>query len=232
MNNKHPENEELIGPVIFTLPAFGLVMILHLDSLDGTLRIGRLAETTKKHSPHLRSALTRANCILRDIIKASIAACALLLATSSLAERELGDLGGVGNVQFENSCSPEVQGELMRGHALLHSMFYDEAIAVLNGVATKDANCAMAHWGVAMAYYRPFWPPTPEELKNGAAALAKAKEVEKASQREKDFIAALEVFYKDAETVPHPERAKALEKAMAELAGKYPNDVEAQASTR
>ena len=164
------------------------------------------------------------------LMKTSIAACALVLATSSLADRELGDLGGVGNVQFENSCSKEVQGELMRGHALLHSMFYDEAIAVLNRMATKDANCAMAHWGVAMAYYHPLWaPPTPEELKNGAAALAKAKEVEKASQREKDFIAALEVFYKDAESVPHPERAKAFEKAMAELAGKYPDDVEAQA---
>ena len=81
-----------------------------------------------------------------------------------------------------------------------------------------------------MAYYHPLWgPPTPEDLKNGAAALAKAKDVEKASQREKDFIAALEVFYKDAETVPHAERAKAFEKAMGELAGKYPDDVEAQA---
>ena len=80
-------------------------------------------------------------------MKASIAACALVLAASSLADRELGDLGGVGKVQFENSCSKEVQGDLMRGHALLHSMFYDEAIAVLNGVAAKDANCAMAHWG-------------------------------------------------------------------------------------
>jgi hypothetical protein len=162
-------------------------------------------------------------------MKTSIAACALVLATSSLAalaDRELGDLGGVGKVQFENGCSKEVQDDLMRGHALLHSMFYDEAIAVLNGVATKDANCAMAHWGVAMAYYHPLWaPPTPEELKNGAAALAKAKEVEKASQREKDFIAALEVFYKDAESVPHAERAKAFEKAMGELAGKYPDDV-------
>ena len=163
-------------------------------------------------------------------MKASIAACALALATSSFADRELGDLGGVGNVQFENSCSKEVQGDLMRGHALLHSMFYDEAIAVLSGVAAKDTNCAMAHWGVAMAYYHPLWgPPTPEDLKNGAAALAKAKNVEKASQREKDFIAALEVFYKDAETVPHAERAKAFEKAMGELAGKYPDDVEAQA---
>jgi tetratricopeptide (TPR) repeat protein len=164
------------------------------------------------------------------IMKTSIVACALVLATSSLADRELGDLGGVGNVQFENSCSNEVQGDLMRGHALLHSMFYDEAIAVLNNVAAKDANCAMAHWGVAMAYYHPLWsPPTPEELKNGAAALAKAKDVENASQREKDFIAALEVFYKDAEIVPHPERAKAFEKAMGDLASKYPNDVEAQA---
>jgi hypothetical protein len=38
----------------------------------------------------------------------------------------------------------------MRGYALLDSMFYDEAIAVLNDVTAKDANCAMAHWGVAM----------------------------------------------------------------------------------
>ena len=114
-------------------------------------------------------------------MKTSIAAFALAIATSSLADRELGDLGGVGKVQFENSCSKEVQGDLMRGHALLHSMFYDEAIAVLNGVAAKDTNCAMAHWGVAMAYYHPLWgPPTPEDLKNGAAALAKAKNVEKA----------------------------------------------------
>jgi hypothetical protein len=130
MNNKHPENGELTGPLIFTLPAFGFVVILHLNSLDGTLRIGRLAETTKRHSPHLRSAVTRANFILRGVMKTSIAACALVLATSSLADRELGDLGGVGKVQFENSCSKEVQGDLMRGHALLHSMFYDEAIAV------------------------------------------------------------------------------------------------------
>ena len=35
----------------------------------------------------------------------------------------------------------------MQGHALLHPMFYDEAISVLNDVAMKDANCAMAHWG-------------------------------------------------------------------------------------
>ena len=192
--------------------------------------MNRLAETTIRH---LRSAVARPKvCLDRSggIMKTSIVACALVLATSSLADRELGDLGGVGNVRFENSCSNEVQGDLMRGHALLHSMFYDEAIAVLNGVAAKDANCAMAHWGVAMAYYHPLWaPPTPEELKNGAAALAKAKEVEKASQREKDFITALEVFYKDAETVPHAERAKAFEKAMGELAGKYPDDVEAQA---
>ena len=59
-------------------------------------------------------------------------------ATSSLIDRD---------VQFENGCPKEVQGDLMRGHALLHSIFCDEAIAVLNGVATRDANCAMAHWG-------------------------------------------------------------------------------------
>jgi hypothetical protein len=150
-----------------------------------------------------------------------IAACALMINTSSLARREVGDLGGVGKVQLENSGSTEVQGDLMRGHALLHSMFYDEAIAVLNGVATKEANCAMAHWGVAMAYYHPLWAPaTPEELKNGAAALAKAKEV-MSSQREKDFVAALE-----GRTLSAPRRSR---RPLGELASRYPNDVEAQA---
>jgi hypothetical protein len=92
LNNKHQENGTLTGPLIFTLPALNLVAILRLDWLD------RFAETTIKHGYPLHSAVARAELWLR-----SIAACALVLATSSFADREVGDLGGVGKVQFESS---------------------------------------------------------------------------------------------------------------------------------
>ena len=42
MNNKHQENGALTGPLIFTLPALNLVVILHSEWLN------RLAETTIK----------------------------------------------------------------------------------------------------------------------------------------------------------------------------------------
>ena len=35
MNNKHQENGVLGGPLIFTLPVSGLVVILRLDWLEG-----------------------------------------------------------------------------------------------------------------------------------------------------------------------------------------------------
>ena len=44
MNNKHQENGALTGPLIFTLPASSLVVILRLDWLDGN---GRAAVSVK-----------------------------------------------------------------------------------------------------------------------------------------------------------------------------------------
>ena len=38
MNNKNQENGTLRGPLIFTVPAYGFVMALYLDWLDGTNR--------------------------------------------------------------------------------------------------------------------------------------------------------------------------------------------------
>jgi hypothetical protein len=46
MNNKHQENGARIDRVIFTVPAYGFVMALYLDWLDGP---DRAAVSTKTH---------------------------------------------------------------------------------------------------------------------------------------------------------------------------------------
>src|SRR5438046_9628981 len=73
---------------------------------------------------------------------------------------EPGDLRAAGTVDFKVSCAPEARPEFIRGVALLHSFFYEEARRVFTAVAAKDPNCAMAQWGIAMTWWHPTWTPT------------------------------------------------------------------------
>ena len=56
---------------------------------------------------------------------------------------------------------------------------------------------------------------------------ARARAAGAKSQRELDYIAAIEVFYKDYDKVEHRPRAVAYEKAMEQLSARYPDDREA-----
>src|SRR6476646_8084496 len=84
------------------------------------------------------------------------------------------------------------------------------------GAAQEDLVCAMAYWGVARTWYHPIWaPPSPYELKQGAAALDRALAIDAKTDRERDYVNALAVFYKNWETVPHVTRARNYEQALA-----------------
>jgi hypothetical protein len=87
----------------------------------------------------------------------------------------------------------------------------------------------MAHWGTAMLTFgNPFaWPPAPAALTDGSAAVEKAKAAQAKTQRERDYIGAVEAFYKDSDKVEHRTRALAYVKAMEQLAQRYPEDTEA-----
>ena len=67
---------------------------------------------------------------------------------------EPGDLRVTGTVDFPVSCTPEARPEFVRGVALLHSFFYEEARRIFTSVAEQDPNCAMAQWGIAMTWWR------------------------------------------------------------------------------
>jgi len=88
---------------------------------------------------------------------------------------EPGDLRAAGTVDFKVSGAPEMRSEFIRGVALLHSFFYEEARRIFTSVAEQDPNCAMAQWGIAMTWWHPIWtPPTSDEMRAGKAAIEKA----------------------------------------------------------
>ena len=143
-------------------------------------------------------------------------------------EHPAGDPGRLGKVNFPVSCDPSVRPEFSSAVAMLHSFWYEKASETFAAVAEKDPTCGMAYWGVAMTYYHPIWQaPGPTDLKAGVASLEKAKSAGAKTQRERDYIAALDTFYRDANTLDHPTRALAYEKAMDELQALYPDDHEA-----
>jgi hypothetical protein len=135
----------------------------------------------------------------------------------------------LGRVSFPTSCSPAVQPQFDRAVALLHSFWFPHAIKGFNDVAQADPSCGIAHWGAAVAWLgNPLaGPPVARGLQEGSAAVARAKAAGAKTPRELDYIAAIEVFYKDHATVDHRTRALAYEKAMESLAARYPQDREA-----
>jgi len=155
---------------------------------------------------------------------------------------EPGDLRTAGTVDFPVSCASAVRPEFLRGVALLHSFFYEEARRIFTEVAEKDPTCAMAQWGVAMTWWHPIWtPPTPDEMSAGKAAVAKATAMTAGTDRERGFIRALNTYYNapDSSTtgevgqschgpVGPRDRVIAYESAMRKLYDKYPDDVEVQ----
>ena len=137
------------------------------------------------------------------------------------------DPGNLGHVHFVTSCNAAAQGDFARGVALLHSFWYSEAEnSFRKAAAEDDPTCGMAWWGVAMANYHPVWAaPTPDELKTGTEAAAKAKEVGARTDRERAYIDAINTFYSG--TGDHAARAAAYESAMEKVAAAYPKDDEA-----
>jgi tetratricopeptide (TPR) repeat protein len=137
------------------------------------------------------------------------------------------DLGNLGTVQFDVTCNETVRREFARAVAMVHSFWYQEAEKAFTRVSQKDRDCAMAHWGVAIANYHPLWtPPTKDELRRGANAAAKAKSIGTSSERERQLIDAVATFYGDWEKLDHPTRAAAYAEAMRTASAKFPKDDE------
>jgi hypothetical protein len=136
----------------------------------------------------------------------------------------------LGTVNFPESCAPSTQVTFNRGVALLHSFEYDDARKAFQEVEKADAHCAIAQWGVAMSLYHELWgEPDDKALKEGESALKKAQSSPAATAREREYIAALNVFYGDWAKRQDETRAAEYSQAMEKLYQHYPEDREAAA---
>lgn len=135
----------------------------------------------------------------------------------------------LGEVDFAVSCTPEAQRKFNTAAALLYSFYWEKVDDALDEVLAADPACAMAHWARAVASLDNALgsPPTPAQENRGWDAVQEAKRIGGRTQRERDYIAAVEVVFKDHGTVPFAARAAAYGKALEQLHLRYPEDSEA-----
>ena len=135
----------------------------------------------------------------------------------------------LGTVSFSISCNAAAQDEFTRGVALLHSFAYGAAQASFREAANADPSCAMAHWGIAIAYFRELWEPPllPGTDAAGQREIRKAQQIGTSSKRERQFLDALALIYEDP-SLPYATRAANYESAMQKVAAANQHDVEAQ----
>jgi hypothetical protein len=136
----------------------------------------------------------------------------------------------LGHVDFPNSCKPEAQPALLKGVALLHSFQYRESESAFKAATDLDTNCAIAHWGAAMALYHQLWDfPGHRTLKQGLENVEAAQKLGAATPRERGYIAAAAAFYQGDAKLTHVQRTTAYSDALAQLHSQSPADVEASA---
>ncbi|MDQ2919461.1 MAG: hypothetical protein M3R10_06250 [Verrucomicrobiota bacterium] len=123
--------------------------------------------------------------------------------------------------------NPKAQHYFNQGLAFLHGFNHASAIRSFQEAAKADPNCAMAHFGIALAagphINYPLVPPPMAELAWKELTLAQ-QHADKASPVERDLIDALSKRYAN----PQPEDRSALDRAyadaMREVWKKYPKD--------
>jgi tetratricopeptide (TPR) repeat protein len=133
----------------------------------------------------------------------------------------------LGKVNFPTTCSADVQPDIEKGVALLHSFQYKESEQTFSEAAARDPKCAMAHWGKAMALYHQLWDfPNDKTLKEGHKEIEQAQKIRSVSPREKGFIAAAAAFYQKKSKMSHADRTKAYSAALERFYIENPGDSE------
>jgi tetratricopeptide (TPR) repeat protein len=135
----------------------------------------------------------------------------------------------LGSISFQTSCKPGGKEEFNRAIALLHSFWLDEAERAFKTVATRDPECAMAQWGIAMTNLNQVnGGPTAAGVATAKQALAKADSARERDLREAAYIRALHRFFDGYAENDFADFAERYAGAMAGVAAAYPNDLEAQ----
>ncbi len=160
---------------------------------------------------------------------------ALCCATPTLAHQETPPsaatavAGSLGETNFPNSGAAAAQPDFMRGLLLLHSFEFDAARESFRAAQAKDPGFVMAYWGEALSHNMPIWGE--QDLGAARAVLQRlgptpeVRMTKAATERERGYLASVEALYGDGSKV---ERDASFNRALGELAGKFPADLDAR----
>ena len=153
------------------------------------------------------------------------------LAFSASAHEPGGVPAKLGKVHFQVECNAVAQREFNLAMAYYHSFAWEEMRAPYERALQADPSCGMVHWLRALgALGNPFtWPSliSPAILSEAPGWLETARQTGLKSQRERDYVEAVAVFFKDHDKLDHRTRAKAFEAALGQVMQRYPQDTEA-----
>lgn len=126
--------------------------------------------------------------------------------------------------------SPRAQKYFDQGLRLVYAFNHDEAIAAFAEAERLDSTCAMAPWGIALAYGPNInLPIDPERERSAHAAIARALQKSAfAGKVENEYIAALARRYSERGDGDRRKLDQAYVDAMRQVARRNPQDADAQ----
>src|SRR5215813_2822115 len=165
---------------------------------------------------------------LRQLRRRTLMTC-LFVAMTALEAPWTNAVEQFGEAYFPIACHADVQKKFDLALAMLHTFSFPAAAKEFTAVSQEDPDCAMAYWGLAATAIGSLYGGRagPTALQ-GEQAVEKAKAIGGKNARERDYIAAVGVFYKGAETLDYAARVRAYANALEQLRRKYPEDREAE----
>jgi tetratricopeptide (TPR) repeat protein len=154
----------------------------------------------------------------------------IICSTAGHAQQEAPvSAAGFGSVHLPISCNLDVQAEFDQGLAMLHAFSFGGATRTFQAVAERDPDCAMAYWGLAASNIGSLYGGrSAPQASQGDKAVEKAKSIGARTAREREYISAIAVFYKNQEKTNYADRLRAYAAALKQLHQHYPEDYEAE----
>ncbi len=155
---------------------------------------------------------------------------AIFAATLSASSVPIAQHHELGKVSFTTSCQPSVQTDFETGVAMLHSYWFNYAGKQFRAVLDKDPACAIAYWGIALDLLGNTLssPPSAQNARAAWELLEQARRVDVKTERERMWLDAIREYFRNHDTVPVEQRLTSYTNAMQRLAGRFPEDFEAQ----
>lgn len=160
---------------------------------------------------------------MANIIKCIVIAVFVMFISTNQAQ-------DYGSTDFHATGDKEAHAAFTIGLLKMHNFEFEDARASFQEAIEIDSDFTMAYWGEALSYEQSFWRRY--ETEKSRAVLSRlgdtpeARAAKAVTQREKDYLATVEILFGEGE---QREREESYSVALKDLSEKYPDDLDAKA---